>query len=210
MGNVFQLYPDDTIIKHLNNYHIKILNKNELVALDRFKEHTKFYNNGNSIFTTYPYQKLMPSLDTDFILCKSKTVDQIIENCINGTESIIHVCYSYNGYTIHKQLSIKNFINGSIKSPFKLDLIELHAIITSKSCKTFLKHDNLTNQDDQNYFLENDIINSIIDNFVNYPINKILLLNYLLFNFNILDVRLTILNLYISMIYSFPNYDVYI
>lgn len=202
MGNILNLQSKNSVINHLNNFHIKLLNENEHKQLQKFKIETRLGQNNNTLFTTYPYQKI-GGLSANFILCKSKTVDEIIKNNLIGKESILHLSWNYSLEKTQKTLSIKDFFVKPIISHYELDLIEIHSVITSKSCKTLLKHDNIKNQEDQTYFYENDIIDGIMVNFVIYPPKKILLLNYLMLNNNILDVEPNILNLYITMIYSF-------
>lgn len=204
MGNILNSQPDPKLISHLNNFHIKILNENEITKLNRFKFKVNFGQTNASLFTTYSYQKIGHDLKTDFILCKSESVDEIIENILNGDESIVHLSwdtydshYDYNG-----KLYLKDLINNPKISCYSIDLIEIHAHMTSKICKTLRRHSSIKNQDDQSYFVENDIIDGIVANFIVYPISKILLLTEIIMIYGlILDIRSNILNRYIKMLY---------
>jgi len=200
MGNILKSQPDINLIKHLNNFYIKVLTEKEHRQLERFKFETKYKQNNNSLFTTYEYQRISSYLPTNFILCKSSTVDDIIKNILLGEESIAHLSWESGE---RKILYIKDILMNPNISCHKVNLIEIHSILTSKSCKTLRNHPYLKNQDDRTYFSENDIINGIMTNFVIYPVSKMLLLTDLLLNHNIFDIKLNILNLYISMLYSF-------
>ena len=202
MGNILNSQPDINLINHLNNFHIKVLNKKEHEQLEKLKFENSLRVSNISLFTTYSYQTIDQCLRTNFILCKSLTIDEIIENIFLGKESISYFLWNH---FIRKKgtLYIKDILGDPFILSNKIDLIEMHSIVTSKSCKTLRNHPNLKMQDDQTYFSENDIIDGIMANFVIYPIKKILLLNILLLKQNILDVKLNILNLYIKMLYSF-------
>ena len=200
MGNILDSQPNIKLINHLNNFHIKLLNQKEHQELEKFRFNSKLKQNNMSLFTTYSHQTIGSYLPTNFILCKSSTVNEIIKNTLIGEESIGYLCWNQK----EKILSIKDIFQNLTLSSNKIDLIEMHSITTSKSCKTLRFHSHIKNQDDQTCFSESYIINGIMDNFVIYPIKKILLLDDLSLNNNIiLDVKSNILNLYIRMLYHF-------
>jgi hypothetical protein len=196
MGNILNTQSDPKLINHLN--------KKDHQQLEEFKLRVKLGQSNASLFTVYEYQKTPYRLKTDFILCKSSSVDEIIENILNGDESIAHLSwdtydshYDYNGKLYIKDL----FMNPKI-SRHSIDLIEIHAHMTSKICKTLRRHPSLKNQDDQSSFNENNIIDGIIINFIVYPISKILLLTEIMIKYNlILDIKSNILNRYIRTLY---------
>ena len=199
MGNIFNLQPDIKLIKQLNNFHIKILNTDEHKKLERFKFEVKLKKHNVSLFTTYSYQQIDHYLPTNFILCKSSSVDEIIKNILLGEESITYL--SWDSKEQKNMLYIKDILCNPTISCYRLDLIEIHPNVMTRSCKTLHKRRNLKLEDDLVYFSENYIIDGILTNFVIYPINKILLLTDLVNYYNISDVKLNILNLYISMLY---------
>lgn len=201
MGNIFNSEPDIKLIKHLNNFHIKILNNEERQKLEKFKYEVKLKQHNVSLFTTYPYQQINNYLSTNFILCKSSSVDEIIKNILLGDESITYLSWDFKEEK--DMLYIKDILCNPIISCYRLDLIEIHPNIMTKSCKILHKRHNLKSEDDFVYFSENYIIDGIMSNFVIYPINKILLLTDLLNYYNISDVKLNILNLYIRMLYYY-------
>jgi hypothetical protein len=199
MGNIFNLQPDIKLIKQLNNFHIKILNIDEHKKLEKFKFEVKLKKHNVSLFTTYPYQQIDHYLPTNFILCKSSSVDEIIKNILLGEESITYLSWDHEEQK--NMLYIKDILCKPIISCYRLDLIEIIPNVMTKSCKTLHKRNNFKLEDDLIYFSENYIIDGIMTNFVIYPINKILLLTYLVNYYNILDIKLNILNLYINMLY---------
>jgi len=131
-------------------------------------------------------------------------VDEIIENILNGDESIAHLSwdtydshYDYNG-----KLYLQDLINNPKISCHSIDLIEIHAHFTSKQCKILRRHSSIKNQDDQSYFAENDIIDGIIANFIVYPVHKILLLTEIIMLHNLVpDIKSNILNRYVRTLY---------
>jgi hypothetical protein len=193
MGNILNSQSNIKLINHLNNFHIKVLNQKEHQELEKFRSNSKLKQNNMSLFTTYSYQKIGGCLPTNFILCKSSTVNEIIKNTLIGEESIAYLCWNYDQK--EKVLFVKDILENLTLSSNKIDLIEIHSIKTSKSCKTLRFHPHIKKQDNQTCFSESYIINGIMDNFVIYPIKKILLNN--------LDVKSNILNLYIGLLYSF-------
>ena len=201
MGNILNPKPDINLIRHLSNFHIKILNENEHRDLERFKFKVQSKEHDVSLFTTYEYQKIDHYFATNFMLCKSSSVDEVIKNVLLGEESIAHFFWDYRE---EKDIfHIKDILQKPTISCSKINLVEIHSNMTSKSCITLRNHHYLKNQDNRKYFSENDIIDGIISNFVTYPKYKILLLTVLLSNNNIIDIRLNILNLYIRMLYVF-------
>lgn len=202
MGNIINQQPDIKLLKHLDNFHIKILTKDEIHKLEEFRFRSQFNENSVKLFTTYEYQKIRWSLRINFILCKSKSIDDIIKNITLGYESIAYMSWDY-----HKSkdpLYVNDIWTKTKISAYDIDLVEMHATKTSKSCKTLRYHDYLKYQDDKSFYQENDLIDGIIFNFVYYPIIKNLLLTQIIKNYNIpTDIRLHILMLYIRSLYIF-------
>lgn len=198
MGNILNFEPDVKLIRHLDNFHIKILNKYEHRQLEQFKFDILYRQNNVKLYTTYEYQKIGYNIPTNFILCKSSSIEDIIENTKLGSESIAYISWDYHEHK--KILSINNILENPRISCYKLDLIEMHAIGTLRDCKTLRNHYFRENQDDQTYFKENNIIKGILYNFGYCPIQKSLLLNHII-EHN--DIRSYIFKLYVRMLYVF-------
>jgi hypothetical protein len=198
MGNILNSQPNIKLIRYLNNFHIKFLNVNDHIKLEEFKFKATLNLNDISLFTTYEYQKIYHHLPTNFILCRSLSVNEIIENTLFGDESIAYISYDCIGK--QKIFNIKDILGRTKISCYEVDLIEIHKNITSKSCKTLQNHRYLNLQDDQTYFSENDLIDGIMSNFVYYPINKKLLIDKIISND---DIKFHIFNLYINLLYIF-------
>lgn len=200
MGNLINHQPNRELLSHLNNFHIKLLTYDEHKQFEKFRINSMDKLNSATLYTLYKYQKPDDLYESDFILCKSDSIDDIIANTLSGHESVSYIWYA--GVRC-PQLSIKCFLSNKI-SRDELSLVEMHILETVKSCKTLRQYNNVKNQDDISQFTRSDLIDGIMDNFVYYPPIKSLLLTCIIDYYNVIpDVRLHIFNIYVRMLYDF-------
>lgn len=195
MGNIFAKKVNIKLLKYLADFHIKNLGIDEstkikTLTFESFEDNPNTSLIGNSI----SWEDLM-SIPVNFILCKSQTIDDIVENTKQGYDS---VCYIYCSKMPLCEFSVKDLW---LKSSTKLSIIEIQSTEMSPLHKTLLRDPDLK----CNYktYRTDELINGILVNFVYYPIIKNLLLTLILDNYIINDIRLHILNLYIRLLYIF-------